>query len=84
MGGFLYFFVLVPPSFPPVFGCSPINSNTHHDMLGIVQEMPLGRTFLSGITFLFILFIHTSSSCTHLEPREQTDHLSATFPVKCC
>lgn len=48
------------PSFSSsVFGCSPVNSHTHHDMLGIVQEMPLGRTFLSGITFRFELFILT-------------------------
>lgn len=43
--------------FPPAFGCSPANFNTHHGMLGIVQQMPLRRTFLSGTTPLFTLFI---------------------------
>lgn len=42
---------------PPAFGCPPANFNTHHGMLGIVQQMPLRRTFLSGTTPLFTLFI---------------------------
>lgn len=47
------------PFFPPTsaFGCSPANFNTHHGALGIVQQMPLRRTFLSGTIPLFTLFI---------------------------
>lgn len=48
-------FPLSPPT--SAFGCSPANFNTHHGALGIIQQMPLRRTFLSGTIPLFTLFI---------------------------
>lgn len=43
--------------YPPAFGCSPADFHTHHGRLGTVQQMPLRRTFQSGTTPLFTLFI---------------------------
>lgn len=63
----LFFFS--PPC--PTFGCTPANSNTH-GMLGIVQQMPLGRTFLSGTTSLFTLFI-----LEYLRPAPTCQHFSS-------
>lgn len=51
------FLSLYPRALPPAFGYSPANVSTHHGMQGIVQQMPLRRTFLSGTTPLFTLFI---------------------------
>lgn len=48
-------FPLSPPT--SALGCSPANFNTHHGALGIIQQMPLRRTFLSGTIPLFTLFI---------------------------
>lgn len=63
------------PFFPLAFGCPPANFNTHHGMLGIVQQMPLRRTFLSGTTPLFTLFIHKYLSPA-LIPACNPDHCS--------
>lgn len=57
------------------FIVSTENFNTHHGMLGIVQQMPLSGTFLSGPIPLYTLFIlkylHPA-----LLPIKQADHLS--------
>lgn len=56
------------------FIVSTENFNTHHGMLGIVQQMPLSGTFLSGPIPLYTLFI-----LKYLHPAlpiKQADHLS--------
>lgn len=65
--------------FPSVFSLSPANFNTHHGILGIVQEMPLGRTFLSGTVFLCTLFIlkYLSSALTWKHYRNDQDTIPA-------
>lgn len=73
-GSFLCLSVSLSPSPSPpcpTFGCTPANSNTH-GMLGIVQQMPLGRTFLSGTTSLFTLFIQE-----YLSPAPTCQHFSS-------
>lgn len=79
LGFFLSLSLFLPPC--PTFGCTPANSNTH-GMLGIVQQMPLGRTFLSGTTSLFTLFI-----LEYLSPAPTCQHFSSPasdkFPFLC-